>query len=323
MKAAVTGGAGFIGHHLVGGLVKRGHHVSVLDDFSTGGRSRLTNLREVVVHEGSVLDREALDWAVADCDVIFHEAAIASVARSLVEPRLINDVNENGTIEVMLAAARNGVGRVVFAGSSAVYGVPDELPCRESQGPDPKSPYGVSNLAAEHYVHALGRIHGIQTVVLRYFNVFGPGQDPGSEYAAVVPRFITAVLADQRPVVNGIGDISRDFVHVEDVVAANLLACRPSTPPSLTCNVASGTATSLLELLGTVCVAAGRNADPIFGPPRQGDIHHSVADISLACHTLGYEPKVSLSEGLARTVDWYRGRGTGHEVRGSGPWGSA
>jgi UDP-glucose 4-epimerase len=304
--------------------VSRGHRVSVLDDFSTGDRSRLSPvLDQVMVREGSVLDREALDAAVADCDVIFHGAAIASVARSLIEPRVINDVNENGTIEVMLAAARNGVRRVVFAGSSAVYGVPVELPCRESQRADPLSPYGVSKLAAEHYVHTLGRLHGIETVVLRYFNVFGPGQDPDSEYAAVVPRFIAAVLAGARPVINGIGDISRDFVHIDDVVEANLLASRPSTPPSLTCNIASGSATSLLELLRTVCVAAGRETDPVFGPARQGDIQHSVADVSVACDALGYEAKVSLSDGIARTVDWYRGRGTGHDKKKAGPSGSA
>jgi UDP-glucose 4-epimerase len=309
MKAAVTGGAGFIGHHLVHGLLARGHQVSVIDDFSTGERSRLETFRDrIAVTEGSVLDPEALDEAIADCEVVFHEAAIASVAKSLLAPRMTNEVNVSGTIEVMLAAARQGVRRVVFAGSSAVYGVSDDLPCRESQRPDPRSPYGASKLAAEHYVHSLGRLHGIETVVLRYFNVFGPGQDPASEYAAVVPRFITAVLEGRRPTINGSGDISRDFVYVDDVVEANLLASRAHSPSALTCNIASGLRTSLRELLEAVCGAADHEVDPVFGPPRPGDIQDSQADISLAQRALGYAATVALSEGIVRTLEWFRDR---------------
>ena len=307
MRTAVTGGAGFIGHHLVAGLLAEGHDVSVLDDFSTGDRSRLAPFRDrIAITEGSVLDPAALDEAVADREVVFHHAAIASVARSLVAPRMTNEVNAGGTIEVMLAAARHGVRRVVFAGSSSVYGVPLELPCRETQLPDPRSPYGASKLAAEHYVHSLGRLHGVETVVLRYFNVFGPGQDPASEYAAVVPRFITAVLEGRRPIINGSGEISRDFVYVDDVVAANLLASRARSPSGLTCNIASGSRTSLLELLRAVCVAADRDVDPVFDLPRLGDIEHSQADISLACRMLGYSVSVSLGEGIARTLAWFR-----------------
>jgi UDP-glucose 4-epimerase len=219
---------------------------------------------------------------------------------------MINEVNVGGTIEVMLAAARQGVRRVVFAGSSSVYGLPDELPCRESQQPDPRSPYGASKLAAEHYVHSLGRLHGVETVALRYFNVYGPGQDPASEYAAVVPRFITAVLERRRPTINGSGDISRDFVFVDDVVEANLLASRADSPSALTCNIASGSRTSLRELLRAVCVAAEYDVDPVFGPPRPGDIQDSQADISLARQALGYPVNVSLSEGVATTLEWFR-----------------
>jgi UDP-glucose 4-epimerase len=342
MRAVVTGGAGFIGHHLVGGLLRLGHQVNVIDDFSTGKRSRLAPFGDrIAVTEGSVLDRVALDEAVASCEVIFHEAAIASVAQSLVAPRLTNDVNVNGTIEVMLAAARHGVQRVIFAGSSAVYGLSEELPSRESQRPEPTSPYGAGKLAAEHYLHSLGRLHGVGTVVLRYFNVYGPGQDPASEYAAVVPRFITAVLDGGTPTINGTGDItrdfvyiddvveanllaarpsspsaltcnvasgSRDFVYIDDVVEANLLAARPSSPSALTCNVASGSRTSLRELLQAVCVAAGHDVAPVVGPARPGDIQHSQADISLARQALGYAVNVPLREGIARTVEWYRGR---------------
>ncbi len=310
IKVLVTGGAGFIGHHLVRGFVARGAEVVVLDDFSTGRRERLAPVaRRIRVVEGSILDEAALDAAVPGCDVILHEAAIASVARSVAEPRAVDEVNVGGTIEVMLAAVRHGVRRVVFAGSSAVYGVPAELPCRESHLPEPRSPYGVSKLAAERYLHALGEMHGVQTVSLRYFNAFGPGQDPDSEYAAVVPRFVTAVLGRRRPTVNGSTEISRDYVYVENVVNANILAAECPVPPRFTCNIASGRKYTLLELLDAICSAAGERLDPVVGPPRLGDIQHSVADISEARRTLGYEVTVPFADGLARTVAWYRDTG--------------
>ena len=313
MRVLVTGGAGFIGHHLVRGLLARGDQVSVIDDFSTGLRPRLDPFRDrIALIEGSILDPVALDEAVTGCEVILHEAAIPSVARSLITPRLTNEVNVTGTIEVMLAGARHGIRRVVLAGSSSVYGIPKALPCLESQRPEPLSPYGASKLAAEHYVHTLGRLHGVETVVLRYFNVFGPGQDPASEYAAVVPRFATAILEGRRPTLNGSGDISRDFTYVDNVVEANLLACRPSSLPALTCNVACGSRYSLLELLQAICDTAGRQIDPLFGPPRPGDIQHSQADISVARQALGYEVVVPFKEGIARTVAWYRDQPTRH-----------
>jgi UDP-glucose 4-epimerase len=305
MRAAVTGGAGFIGHRIVAGLLTRGDQVRVLDDFSTGHRSRLDPFgNRVVVIEGSVLDRSALDETVSGCDAVFHEAAIASVARSLLEPRLTSEINTNGTIEVMLAAARNGVRRVVFASSAAVYGIPEELPCRER--PDPLSPYGASKLAAEYYVHALGRLHGVETSVLRYFNVYGPGQDPAAEYAAVVPRFVKAVVEGRRPIIYGSADISRDFIDVDDVVKANLLAAQPSSPSECTFNVASGSQTSLRELVRAVAAAAGRDVEPEFGPPRPGDIRQSQADISLIRQKLGFEVVTSLNEGIARVFDSFR-----------------
>ena len=307
MKALVTGGGGFIGHHLVHALLARGDEVSVIDDFSTGDRARLAPVGDrISLVEGSILDQAALDRAVASCEVIFHEAAIPSVARSMVNPGRTNHVNVTGTIEVMLAAARAGVRRVVYAGSSSVYGVPESLPCRESFRPAPESPYGVSKLAAEHYVRTLGAQHGVETVTLRYFNVFGPGQDPASEYAAVVPRFITAVLEGRRPTINGTGEVSRDFTYVENVVDANLLAARASSPSGITCNIACGDRHTLLELLDAICGAADRPADPIFGPPRPGDIVHSLADISSARRELGYEVGVPFREGIARTVAWFR-----------------
>jgi UDP-glucose 4-epimerase len=309
VRALVTGGGGFIGHHLVRGLLALGNDVAVIDDFSTGDRARLEPVRDrISLTEGSILDPAALDAAAASCEVIFHEAAIPSVARSLVNPHLSNHVNVTGTIEVMLAAARQGVRRVVYAGSSSVYGVPESLPCRESFRPAPESPYGVSKLAAEHYVRTLGRLHGVETVTLRYFNVFGPGQDPASEYAAVVPRFVTAVLEGRQPTIYGTGEVSRDFTFVDNVVNANLLAAKPSGPTGITCNVACGDRHTLLELLDSICKAAGRPADPIFGPPRPGDIVHSLADISLVERELGYRVAVPFQEGIERTVAWYRDR---------------
>ena len=307
VRTLITGGAGFIGHHLVRCLLAHGDQVNVIDDLSSGKLSRLDPfLDDITFVEGSVLDPAALDRAAAGCEVILHEAAIASVAQSLEAPRLTNEVNVSGTIEVVLAAARHGVRRVVLAGSSSVYGMTTDGPCLESQRPDPRSPYGASKLAAEHYLQTLGQLHGLETVVLRYFNVFGPGQDPTSEYSAVVPRFIAAVLGDRRPVVNGSAEISRDFVYVDDVVEANLLASRPSSPSGLTCNIACGSQHSLSDLLQAICDAAGRTITPIMGQPRPGDVQHSEADISVARQALGYHPAVSFMKGIARTVAWYR-----------------
>ena len=312
MRALVTGGAGFIGHHLVAKLLERGDEVSVIDDFATGLRRRIEPFEgDITLVDGSVLDPEALARAVKGCDVIFHEAAIPSVARSLVAPRLVNDVNVNGTIEVMLAARRHGVERVILAASSSAYGATQQLPCRETQSPAPLSPYAASKVAAEHYLHTLGAAQGVGTVALRYFNVFGPGQDPASEYAAVVPRFTTAVLSGARPTINGSGEISRDFTFIDNVLDANLLAAAPEAPSGLTCNIGSGTRYSLLELLTAISDAAGSPVDPIFGPARPGDVPHSQADISLAQRELGYRVSIPFAEGVARTVAWYRDNPTG------------
>ncbi len=320
MRALVTGGAGFIGHHLVAGLVAADHEVVVLDDFSAGDRSRLRPWEQRIrVVEGSVLDAAVLDDVIPGCEVIFHEAAIASVARSLAEPRRTADVNAGGTIEVLLGAARHGIRRVLLAGTSAVYGTSGSLPSREDQVPQPESPYGASKLAAEHLLHSLGSAHGVETVALRYFNVYGPGQDPTSGYAAVIPKFATAALRQDRPVINGSDDISRDFVYIDDVVAANLLAAARGAPSGLTCNIASGRRTTLRELLDTINQAAGSRVEPVVGPRRPGDIAHSQADISLARDMLGYEPVVGLAEGLARTVAWFRAHGPDADVAGAEP----
>jgi UDP-glucose 4-epimerase len=307
VRVLVTGGAGFIGHHLVRRLLDRGDDVRVLDNFSSGFAWRLQPFADrISIIEGSVVRPADLDVAAASCEVIFHQAAVASVAQSLTEPALTNEVNVGGTIETILAAQRHGVRRVILAGSSSVYGVPAELPCRESQRADPQSPYGASKLAAEHYLHTLGTLHDVETVVLRYFNVFGPGQDPSQEYSAVVPRFATAVLAGERPTIYGSGEISRDFIYVDNVVDANLLAAQASSPTGITVNIASGSRYSLLELLAAINRTVGRTIEPRFGPGRRADIAHSQADIALAQASLGYSVRVPFEEGIAATVESYR-----------------
>ena len=307
MKVLVTGGAGFIGHHLVSELIRRGDDVAVLDNLSTGARARLGAFRgDVAFTEGDLRDARAVDRAVAGCEVVFHQAALPSVARSVKDPRLTNDVNTSGTIELVMSAARAGVRRIVYAGSSSVYGGSPELPRRERQKPDPRSPYAASKLAGEHYVHTLGAIHGVETVALRYFNIFGPGQDPASEYAAAVPRFVTAGLRDERPTVYGDGHQSRDFTYVDNVTSANLLAAAAEGVSGLTCNIACGERYSVRDLLAAIGAALGRVLDPVFAPERLGDVRHSQADISLARQTLGYEVVVPFKEGVRRTVEWYR-----------------
>lgn len=306
MKILVTGGAGFIGHHLVKALVARGDDVVVFDDFSSGRRERMSGVGVSRTVEGDLRAGPGLLEALNGREVVFHQAAIASITRSLVDPVATNAVNVDGTIRLMVAAADAGVRRVVVASSSAVYGGNPELPSRESDRPDPRSPYATSKLATEHYVHNIGSASGIETVALRYFNVFGPGQDPNAEYAAVVPRFITAALGPDRPVVYGDGHQSRDFAFVDDVVAANLSAADVPDVTGLTANVGSGERCSLLHLLEAVGKAVGRPLDPVFEASRPGDVRDSQADVSLAAERLGYRAAVDLAEGIRRTVAWYR-----------------
>lgn len=309
MRILVTGGAGFIGHHLVTALLSRGDEVVVLDDFSTGLRWRLEPvLDRITLVEGDLRDPDDVARATRGVEVVLHEGAIPSVARSVADPLRSNSVNVDGTIQLMLACAAAGVRRVVAAGSSSVYGASPELPRRETQRPDPRSPYAVSKLATEQYVHTIGALHGIETVVLRYFNVFGPGQDPQSQYAAVVPLFVTAALTGGRPTIHGDGRQSRDFTFVDNVVSANLLAATVPDVSGLTANIGCGGRFDLLELLDRIRDAVGTTEEPIFTPTRAGDVRDSEADISVARERLGYEVVVSFDEGVRRTVDWYRQR---------------
>jgi UDP-N-acetylglucosamine/UDP-N-acetyl-alpha-D-glucosaminouronate 4-epimerase len=312
VRALVTGGAGFIGHHLVGALLERGDEVAVIDDFSTGLRERLENFApRIRLVEGDVRDAGALDAAMEGCSVVFHEAALPSVARSVQDPRLSNEVITSGTIEVMLAASRAGVRRVVLAGSSSIYGDDPELPRLETQRPNPRSPYAAGKLAAEFYLHSLGALHGVESVGLRYFNIFGPGQDPASDYAAVVPRWVTAALSDRPLVVYGDGTQSRDFTFIDNVVSANLLAAATPGVSGLTCNIGCGGRYSLLELAEAISEAVGHPLELAFAPARAGDVPHSQADISLAGERLGYRVITPFREGVRRTVLAYRGLAAG------------
>lgn len=279
----------------------------VLDDMSTGWIERLSAvLDRIELIEGSILDDDALDRSMIGCAGVLHQAALASVARSVEDPLSTNEVNVTGTVRLMLAAGRAAVPRVVFAGSSSVYGSEGELPRRESQRCDPASPYATSKLAGEAYLHAMGDLLGIQTASLRYFNVFGPGQDPKSEYAAVVPRFVTAALTGAEPVVFGDGGTTRDFTYVDNVVQANLRALDAPSLDRLTCNIGCGERASLLELIALIGDSVGRTLEPTFATPRAGDVRDSLADITVARERLGYEPEIGLAEGVARTVAWYR-----------------
>ncbi|HUQ43819.1 MAG TPA: NAD-dependent epimerase/dehydratase family protein [Candidatus Limnocylindria bacterium] len=307
MRVLVTGAAGFIGSHLVLALLERGDEVSAIDNLFSGDAHRLAPwLDRIRFVEGDVRDPSALDRAAAGCDAILHQAAIASVAASVRDPIGNDAVNSGGTIQVMLAAARNGCRRVVLAGSSAVYGSSTEPPGRETQVPDPQSPYAASKLAAESYLHAMSPLLGVETVALRYFNVFGPGQDPMSEYAAAVPRFVTGALRGQVLTIYGDGRQSRDFTYVTNVVAANLLALDAPGVDGLTCNVGTGSSVTLLELVGAIEAAVGRPVTVQHEAPRAGDVRDSRAAIDLAVARLGYRVQVAFAEGIRETVSWYR-----------------
>jgi UDP-glucose 4-epimerase len=305
----VTGAAGFIGSHLVRALLERGHDVAAIDDLSTGLARRIDPVRSRIRYvQGDIRDPGAIDQAVAGCDAILHEAAIPSVARSVQDPHASNSVSTDGTIEVMLAAARAGCRRVVLAGSSSVYGASPELPRRETQLPDPRSPYAAGKLAAEAYLHSMGLLLGIETVALRYFNIFGPDQDPESAYAAVVPRFITAALRDEVLTIHGDGRQSRDFTYVDNVVEANLLALTTDGVTGLTCNIGCGGRFTLLDLVAALESAVGRSLRVEHVAPRAGDVRDSQASIDLATERLGYGVVVPFEDGIRRAVDWFAAR---------------
>ncbi len=303
----VTGGAGFVGSHLADALLARGDTVRVVDNFTTGKRENIEHLHGAIeLFEISITDSAALAKAMRGVDYVLHEAALPSVPRSIRDPLETHDMAATGTLKVLLAAHEAGVKRVVYAGSSSAYGdVPGEYKSEEMI-PQPLSPYAAAKLAGEHYCQAFHHTYGLQTVVLRYFNVFGPRQDPTSQYSAVIPQFITRMIADQRPTIYGDGGQSRDFTYVDNVVHGNLLACQAEGVAGQIINLACGERTTLLNLVESLNRMLGKTVDPNFVPARAGDIRHSRANIDKACKLLGYEPPVDFDTGLALTLDWFR-----------------
>jgi nucleoside-diphosphate-sugar epimerase len=307
MRCLVTGAAGFIGSHLSRRLVSEGIEVVGLDDLSDGRLENLADLPELRFVESDLRSEGAVRAAADGCSVIFHQGAMRSVPRSIAEPEKTTEVNVLGTLNVLLAA-RSASATVVFASSSSVYGDQLEFPLHEAMAPQPRSPYAASKLAGEAYCRAWSRSFDVPTVSLRYFNVYGPRQDPASEYAAVVPRFAMACLSGGRPEVHGDGEQSRDFTYIDDVIEANLLAARASEEAwGAALNVGGGAAPSSVNgILKIISDLVGVTPDPVHLPPREGDVRRTEADVSLARRLIGYEPKVDVREGLSRTVAWFR-----------------
>jgi nucleoside-diphosphate-sugar epimerase len=304
----VTGAAGFIGRSIAAALLERGDSVRGIDSFITGKRGNLAGLEAMEFLEGDLADPAVCAKACADIEVVFHEAALASVPRSVADPVATNRNCVDATLNLLVAARAAGVRRVVYAGSSSAYGDTPTLPKHEAMASSPISPYAVAKLAGENYMCSFARVYGLETVTLRYFNVFGPYQDPTSHYSGVLAIFCRKMLAGEQPTVYGDGEQSRDFTFIANVVAANLLAAEaPAEKVSgQFMNVATGSAVTLNQTFNILCELTGYKGNPAYAEPRSGDIRHSLADISLARNLLGYEPKVDFREGLSRTVDWYR-----------------
>lgn len=303
-KVLITGGAGFIGSHLLEALLGRGDAVTVVDDFSTGKRENLSPFQgRFELIEGSVADPQVAEQSVRGMDFVLHQAALGSVPRSVDEPAASHAANLTGTLLLLDASRRSGVRRFVYASSSSIYGDTPELPKRETMSPNPMSPYAVTKLGGEQYCRVFHGIYGLETVSLRYFNVFGPRQSPDSQYAAVIPRFIAALARGEAPVIYGDGTQSRDFTYVENVVQANLAACSAaSAVAGEAFNIACGERITLLQLLQEMQALSGRSHAPRFEAARRGDVRDSLADIRKAQDLLGYLPRISFREGLGRTV---------------------
>ncbi len=308
----VTGGAGFIGSNLAAELLAGGHTVRVLDNFSTGKKENLRELDgNIELIEGDVSIPDDVQRAIQGIEIVFHQAAVPSVPKSVEDPLGSNRATVDGTLQVLIAARDAGVRRVIFASSSSIYGDQDpELAKTETLPAQPISPYGVAKLAAEQYCRVFYKVYGLATVVLRYFNVFGPRQDPQSMYAAVIPRFVTALLQDRHLTIYGDGEQTRDFTYVGNVVQGNLLAAAAPVEKvgGEVFNLAAGGQTSLNTLVEMLQEIIRSDVKPIYEPPRPGDIKHSRADISKAHQYMSYEPSISLAEGLRRTIEWYRTR---------------
>lgn len=302
----VTGGAGFIGSNLARQLRARGEDVRILDNFSTGHRRNLEGLDGVEIVEGDILNPETCARACEGVDYVFHQAALPSVPRSIKDPVASHHACATGTVNVLWAAHQAGVRRVMYAGSSSVYGNTPTLPKEETMRPEPRSPYAVAKLAGEHYCHAFYLSHGLETVTLRYFNVFGPHQDPGSPYSGVLSVFITRLLRGEICTINGDGETSRDFTYIDNVVAANLLARTSPRAPGNVYNVGYGRRVTLNWVYDFLANEMGVKPGAQHGPERPGDVKHSLADIAAARRDLEYDPAVDVETGLRKTIEWYR-----------------
>ena len=312
MKILVTGGAGFIGSHLSEALVKAGHRVRVLDNFHSGQRANLAAVRsDVEILKGDCGDPRAAARAVKGVEVVYHEAAIPSVARSVADPAGSHAANASASLTMLIAARDAGVRRFIYAGSSSIYGESPTLPKRESMTPEPLSPYAVAKLLGEHYLRVFCRLYGMQGLTLRYFNVFGPRQDPTSPYSGVISLFATTLRDGRTPLIFGDGGQTRDFTYVANVVRGNLLALRAKRAAGQSINLATGRRISLRVLLREMAKLTGRPAKATYRPVRAADIRHSLADITLARRVLGYAPIVRFEDGLRETVAWYRSRRPG------------
>jgi nucleoside-diphosphate-sugar epimerase len=304
----ISGVAGFIGSSIARALLARGEQVRGLDNFSTGKQENLAGILDRIdFHEADLLDLDAVRKACAGVDFVIHQAAIPSVPKSVLDPLGSNRANIDGTVNLLVAARDAKVKRVVYAASSSAYGDTPTLPKYEEMRPDPISPYAVAKLASEHYMVSFYRCYGLETISLRYFNVFGPRQDPSSPYSGVLAKFITVMLRGEKPTIFGDGEQSRDFTYIDNVVEANLLACKaPSSATGQVFNVATGRRITLNETFRALQSLTSYNGQPKYESEREGDIKHSLADISKAQAALGYKPSVNFEEGLRRTVEWYR-----------------
>ena len=313
-KYLVTGGAGFIGSNIAKELVRLGEEVVIFDNLSTGKRENISNISaKVKFIEGDLRDISLIKNACSGIDYVLHQAALPSVQRSVEDPAGTSEVNIIGTLNALIAAKDAKVKRFIYAASSSAYGDTPTLPKREDMKENPLSPYAVSKLTGENFTKVFFRIYGLETVILRYFNVFGPSQDPASQYSAVIPLFITAMLKGVSPVIYGDGKQSRDFTFVENVVSANILASKAQNKEALgkMMNIACGDAFSLNDMIATLNEIMGKDVKPKYDEGRKGDIKHSLADISLAKRLIGYTPKFTFKEGLKKTIEWYKSRSKG------------
>jgi nucleoside-diphosphate-sugar epimerase len=316
MRYLVTGGGGFIGSNTVDELVRRGHSVVVLDDLSSGKEDNLAEIRNKITFiKGSITDIEVVRKAMHEAEYVLHLAARTSVPRSVKDPIDTNKINIDGTLNVLVAARDAKVKRVVFAASSSAYGETPTLPKVETMPPAPISPYGVTKFVGELYAQTFGRCYGLENVSLRYFNIFGPRQDPGSPYSGVLAKFCTCFLEETQPVMFGDGEQSRDFTYVENAVQANLLACEAPNVSGRTFNVGTGARFTLNQTLELLAKISGKKLEAKYEPPRDGDIRDSQADITQAREYLGYDPQVTFEEGLRRTFEWYSSTATKAEAK--------